>query len=302
MLKPLIPKFVTFILNRLKNSGHQSYIVGGAVRNSYLSRSITDWDVATSAPSEEIKIIFQDVKLFALKKDTVTLVNSGHSFEVTAFRGKQNCLEEDLGHRDFTINAMAYDAEKDEILDYCGGRKDIAKKLIRAVGDPEARFQEDPLRILRAVRFATELGFRIDTRTQKTIINMAPLLKSVAPERIREELIKVLLSPRPSTGFKIMRRTGLLKCILPELLEGYLKRQNTYHRHTIFGHIMETVDRVEPVPVLRLTALFHDIAKPRVREKIGSRWRFYGHEEASAGLSEEIMGRLTFSKDMIKKV
>jgi len=301
MLKSLIPKFVIFILNRLKNAGHQAYIVGGAVRNACLSRPITDWDVATSAPPEEIKTIFRDKKLFALKQGTVTLVNSGHNFEVTTFRGRKNSLEEDLVHRDFTINAMAYDIGKYEIMDPHSGKADIARKVIRAVADPEARFREDPLRILRAVRLATELGFRIDAKTQKTLTNMALLLQSVAPERIREELMKVLMSQRPSIGFKTMLRAGLLKHFLPELLEGYLKRQNTYHRHTIFRHIMETVDRVEPVPVLRLAALLHDIAKPRVREKIGGKWRFYGHEEASAGLTEEIMDRLKFSKDMIKK-
>jgi len=302
MLKPLIPKFVMFILNRLKSTGHQAYIVGGAVRDYCLGRPISDWDVATSARPEEIKSLFGDIKLFALKQDTVTMVDAGNHFEVTTFRGSINQIRDDLAHRDLTINAMAYDTEKDEILDFHGARKDIIRKVIKTTINPEARFSEDPLRTLRAVRFAAELGFRIEAKTYQAISHMAPLLRSVASERIREELTKVLLSPRPSVAFNMMRRTGLLEFILPELLEGYLKRQNGHHRYTIFRHIMETVDRVEPDLVQRLTALLHDIAKPRVREKKGGMWRFYGHEEASVDLSREIMDRLRFSRDMIQKV
>ncbi|MBW1784951.1 MAG: CCA tRNA nucleotidyltransferase [Deltaproteobacteria bacterium] len=302
MNKSQIPKFVTFILNRLKHAGHRAFIVGGAVRDSCLKRPITDWDVATSALPGEIKAIFHDTRLFALKHDTVTLVDSGRSYEVTTFRGKRNNIEEDSGRRDFTINAMAYDRESGEILDLHGGKADIARKLVRAVGDPDARFRDDPLRLLRAVRFATELKFRIETETLNTLTRMAPLLRLVAAERIREELMKILVSPKPSTGFNLMVRTGLLSHFLPELLEGYRKRQNTYHRYTIFKHVMETLDRVEPIPFLRLTALLHDIAKPRVREKINGQWRFYGHEKASADLSEQIMDRFKFSKHMIRKV
>ena len=258
------PEFVTFILNRLKGSGHQAYIVGGAVRNLCLGRPITDWDVTTSASPDEIKTIFRNTKLFALKHDTVTLVDSGRHFEVTAFRGQRNSIKDDLAHRDFTINAMACDMENSEILDFHAGRKDLARKLIRTTGDPGKRFREDPLRILRAARFASELGFRIDNDTKDAMKNMASMLCSVTPERIRDELMKILMSPKPSTGFTIMRRTDLLKHVIPELLEGYRKQQNPFHKYTVFRHVMETIDRVEPVPVLRLTALLHDIAKPRV--------------------------------------
>ncbi len=302
MIKPQIPNFVSCILDRLKIAGHQAYIVGGAVRDFCLKRPITDWDVATTATPTEIKIIFADTRLFALKHDTVTLVDSGSHFEVTTFRGEKKNIEEDLGHRDFTINAMAFDSETGGILDPGGGKADIKQKLLRAVGDPETRFREDPLRLLRAVRFATELKFRIEPETLNTLTQMTPLLLRVAAERIREELMKILMSPKPSTGFNLMFRTGLLKHFLPELLEGYRMRQNTYHRYTVFRHIMETLDRVKPVPVLRLTALFHDIAKPRVRKKIDGDWRFLGHEKASAVLCEEIMTRLKFGKDMIRKV
>ena len=299
---PNIPKFVIFILNRLKAVDHQAYIVGGAVRDVFLKRIITDWDVATSAPRDEIRTIFWDTKQFTLKHDTVTLVHTGHHFEVTTFRGEEKGLLSDLSQRDFTINAMAFDPDNDEVIDPYGGESDIDKKVIRAVGDPEARFREDPLRLLRGVRLATEFRFRIDAKTISGLRSMASLLASVAPERIREELMKILMAPKPSMAFNIMVRTGILKEFLPELLEGYLKRQNQYHRYTIFKHIVETVDHVKPEPILRLTALLHDIAKPRTRIKREGKWSFYGHEKESALLAEEILNRLRFSNELIKKV
>ncbi len=295
------PKFISFIINRLKDSGHQAYIVGGAVRDAFLGRPTTDWDVTTSASVDEIKTMFRDIRSFSLKHETVTLVDKGRHFEVTAFRGRKNSIEDDLAHRDFTINAMAYDLEKAEILDFHNGRKDIIRKLIKATEDPKARFKEDPLRILRAVRLATKFNFRVEANTMEAMKNMAPMLLSIAPERVRDEIMKILMCPRPSTGFKMMRTTGLLEHTVPELLEGYLKRQNSFHKYTVFRHVMETVDIVESDPILKLTALFHDIAKPRVREKIKGEWRFYGHEKASAELALQIMERLRFSKDMIKK-
>jgi poly(A) polymerase/tRNA nucleotidyltransferase (CCA-adding enzyme) len=300
-----IPPFVMTIIERLKTCGYQAYIVGGAVRDMCLRRPIADWDVATSAPPEKIKSIFKDARHFSLKHDTVTLVDSTRLYEVTTFRGSERTrqsIEEDLGHRDFTIDAMAYDSERKAVLDPHGGRSDAVQELIRAVGDPKDRFREDPLRLLRAVRLATELGFKIEERTLAAISMMAEQLASVAQERVRAEMMKILMSRRPSAGFDLMVRTGLLKQFLPELLEGYLKRQNAHHRFTIYKHIMETVDGVELDPVLRLTALFHDIAKPRVREKINGKFRFLGHEEASAKLAREIMDRLKFSNKMIGRV
>ena len=302
MIKLLIPEIVRFMLKRLKDAGYQAYIVGGAVRDACLPRPITDWDVTTSATPGEIKTVLQEIKSFALKHDTVTFIDSGHHFEITTFRGTKGCLEDDLSRRDFTIDAMAFDLDKAKVIDPYGGKADIARRLVRAVGDPVARFQEDPLRLLRAVRLAAELGFQIEAKTLKTLSNMASLLRCVASERIREELMKLLMSPRPSKGFNLMVRTGLLRHFFPEILEGYLKRQNACHRFTIFKHIIETVDRVEAIPVLRLTALLHDIAKPRVREKTDGKWQFHGHEEASANLAEEVMRRLRFGRDITQKV
>jgi tRNA nucleotidyltransferase/poly(A) polymerase len=146
------------------------------------------------------------------------------------------------------------------------------------------------------------LGYSIDPKTIWTVSPLAHTIEGVAPERIRDELLRILLARKPSMGFTLMRKTGLLERILPELLEGYRKRQNDFHRYTIYRHIMETVDSVEPDPVLRLSALFHDIAKPRVRKKTNGRWRFLGHAGASVELTKQIMTRLRFSNDMIARV
>ncbi|MBW2205478.1 MAG: HDIG domain-containing protein [Deltaproteobacteria bacterium] len=300
-----IPPFVTKIIQGLQRAGHEAYIVGGAPRDAYLRRPIMDWDITTSASPEKIKTAFSGIRHFSLKHGTVTLVHNGQLYEVTCFRGSRGIgknLKEDLGLRDFTINAMAYEPGSEKLLDPYGGRGDIAQGLVRAVGAPEDRFREDPLRLMRAIRIANQLGFRIDPKTLDALISMANLLKTVATERVRDEIMKVLLCRKSSIGFNLMRRTGLLNVFLPELMEGYLKRQNTYHRFTIFKHVMVTVDRVDADPVLRLTALFHDIAKPRCRTKSDGRWRFLGHEEASAGLAEEIMERLKFGKETRQEV
>ena len=224
---------------------------------------------------------------------------------MTPFKGPQNIpktIINDLGRRDFTIDAMAYDVHKKEILDPLNGRRDISRRTVRAVGDPAERFREDPLRLLRAVRLATAFNFRIEPKTMAAISRMSDHLASAAPERIRDEMMHILMSRRPSKGFNMMWRTGLLKTVLPELIEGHLKKQNARHRYTIYKHILETIDRVAPDPVLRLCALLHDIAKPRVRTKINGEFRFIGHEKAGVALAQGILKRLRFSNGIIGQV
>jgi poly(A) polymerase/tRNA nucleotidyltransferase (CCA-adding enzyme) len=300
-----IPGFIMMVLKRLHSSGHQGYVVGGAVRDYYSRRKRIDWDVATSAGLDEIKSLFADVRHFFLRHDTVTLVFSDLHCEITVFKGGKVCgktLEEDLAHRDFTINAMAYDVARGAIIDPHGGKKDLSRRVIRSVGDPYDRFLEDPVRLLRAVRLATEFVYEIEPRTQQAISAMVERLSSVAEERVRDELLKILMSGKPSRGFNLMRKTGLLDHVIPELLEGYRKKQGSPHRFTIYKHLMETVDHVDPDPVLRLTALFHDIGKPRVRRKMKGVFRFFEHEKVSADMSREIMTRLKFSKKMMSRV
>jgi tRNA nucleotidyltransferase (CCA-adding enzyme) len=296
-----LPNIILVILDRLHRSGFQAYVVGGAIRDIYLGRAPMDWDVATSAPVDEIKGIFHDMRYFALKHGTVTIVNNGRHFEVTPFKGPQNIpktIISDLGRRDFTIDAMAYDVHENEILDPLDGRRDITQRTVRAAGDPTERFR----RLLRAVRLATEFNFRMEPKTMAAISRMAEHLASVAQERIRDELMNILMSRRPSKGFNLMWRTGLLRQVLPELIECHLKKQNARHRFTIYKHILETIDRVAPDPIQRLCALLHDIAKPRVRTKINGEFRFIGHEKASAELAKDILTRLRFSNNMIGQV
>lgn len=298
------PNFLSHILRRLEENGHSAYIVGGAIRDVCLQRKVMDWDVATSASKQEIRNIFSDTRHFSLKHDTITLVDKEASYEITPYRGDYDIgdLVTDLGHRDFTINAMAYDLASAALIDPYEGRADLKKKLIRAVGDPKERFREDRLRLLRAIRLASELNFKIENKTFIAIKHMAFQLHDVAPERIRNEFIKILMSSKPSLGLRLMRRAGLIHVVLPELLEGYRKQQNKHHRFTIYSHILETIDMTEPEFLVRITALFHDIAKPRVRKKSQGVWRFIGHEQASADMAQEIMRRLRFSKDEIRDV
>ncbi len=298
-----IPPFVRFIINRLHSHSHEAFIVGGAVRDILMGKKATDWDVTTSASSVEIKRIFSDVKYFSIKHDTVTLVSNGKHYEITPYRGAdKKSLVEDLGHRDFTINAIAYDITCNQIIDPFKGSSDISRKLIRAVKDAKRRFSEDPLRLMRAVRFATDFRFKIHPHTLEAISEMSKEINRVPRERLRDELIKMLLTRTPSRAIHLIRKTGLLVQFLPELLEGYLKRQNNFHRYTIFRHIMETLDQVERDQILRLTALLHDIAKPRVRTGKKGNYRFLGHEKESAKMAKEILLRLKFSNEEISKV
>ena len=297
----LIPEPVLFLTKKLKRAPHQAFVVGGAVRDTCLGRPVMDWDLATSASVETIQNIFVNTSQYTLQHATVAVMIKGRPYEITPFRGQTNTLEEDLSKRDLTINAMALDPETRQIIDLHNSRRDLRDKVIRAVENPGDRFREDPLRLLRAVRFAAQFDFKIHKDTSSAISGNAPLLSNTAPERIREELMKILMVQKPSGAFNTLATTGLLKAFMPELLEGRLKRQNHYHRYTILKHILKTVDYVKPDPLLRVTALLHDIAKPRIRKKMDGTWRFHGHEKASALLAEEIMKRLKFSNEKIRK-
>jgi len=304
-LEAEMPPFVRFLVERLAGRGHEVYVVGGAVRDACLERPIRDWDLATDADPDAVVRLFPEVRSFRLKHETVTLAAGQASCEVTPFRGGaagRRTPAEDLARRDFTLNAMAYDPLRGELLDPEGGRGDIARRRIRAVRRPEERFAEDPLRALRAVRFAATLGFRVEEETLKAVSRWADRIGLAAAERVRDELELLLLAPKPSAGLRLMRRTGLMKQVLPELLEGHLKRQNEHHRYTILRHTLETVDRTAPERLLRWTALLHDVAKPRVRTRTAGRWRFLGHAGASADLAEDVMRRLRLEGGFVARV
>ena len=274
-----IPAFVRSVISRLHRSGHEAYVVGGAVRDLCMGRPATDWDVTTSASPEEIASVFKGLRSFSLKHETVTLVHKARHYEVTAYRGPKQTLEDDLQHRDFTINAMAYDTRSSVVLDPWGGRKDIGKRVVRGVASPEDRFREDPLRLLRAVRFAVELGFRIEGKTLKTISSMAEAVITAAPERIRDELVRILVCERPSQGLHLLRKTGLLGRILPKLV--YVGKAR--------GRV---VDQMAADPALRLSALFCAPAQSHSPD----------HRTKSGRAAKSIMVRLRFSKSMIQEV
>jgi len=296
------PSFVTDALARLIDAGYEALIAGGALRDTLLSRPIPDWDIATSAPHDRIRELFSDRKTYHLRHETVTIVLPGNRLEITPYRGPDGTLEGDLARRDFTINAMAFDLPRKSLIDPWGGREDLAQRVLRATGDPDLRFREDPVRLVRGVRLATELGFEIQHQTLYAMEIHAQLLSRVARERIREELIKLLLSSHPSRGFTILSSSGMLKQIIPELSEGENLKQGLHHQHTVFDHALETMERVPPVLHLRLAALLHDIGKPRVRTPEDNTWRFLGHASVSAHLAGQIMARLRFSRLLTEKV
>ena len=298
--------------------GFECYLVGGAVRNLILDHDPSDFDFATNVPPESIMKSFRRVIPTGVQHGTVTVLHRGQSYEVTTYRCEGDYsdsrrpdsvefvgdIREDLKRRDFTMNAMAFDPVAGDFLDPHHGERDIHDRLIRAIGDPEKRFHEDSLRMLRAVRFSAQLEFAIDPRTQEAIGIGAARIASVSPERVRDELNKLLVSRRPSAGLRTLRDTGLLAWILPELAEGVGVEQRGNHRFDVFEHSVRacdaaTRDRLE----LRLAALLHDVGKPRALEvdEAGGR-RFHGHDQISAAMSEEILRRLKYPNRMIARV
>jgi tRNA nucleotidyltransferase (CCA-adding enzyme) len=301
------PEEVRRIAKKLQGGGFQAYVAGGAVRDLLLGRPAADWDVATDARPEEVQRLFGRVVPTGIRHGTVTLVRGGDNYEVTTYRtGRQGrysrSLEKDLAYRDFTFNAMACDPLENRLVDPFGGAADLRRGVVRAVGSADGRFAEDPLRIFRAVRFAAVFRFRLEAETAASIPGHLEAFRKVAPERVREELFRLLLAPRPSEGLDLMRRTGLMAEVIPELLEGWRRRQNHYHKYTIYRHIMVCVDASPPELDLRLAALLHDVAKPRVRQKIDGIFRFHNHEQASARLARKILHRLRCSRARVERV
>jgi tRNA nucleotidyltransferase (CCA-adding enzyme) len=299
-----LPRRISSVLVRLIDAGQEAYIVGGVLRDALLGRTpAPDWDITTSAQSHLIRELFKDTKNFCLKHGTVTLVFSDTRVEITPYRVPARSLEEDLATRDFTVNAMAWDPAREALVDPWEGAVDLDRHMIRATGDPDSRFREDPIRLLRAIRLATDLGFEIHPRTFAAMEADAFLIDGAAAERVREELTRLLLGSRPSNGFKVMHRCGILVEVLPELCEGKgVDQDHSHHRYSVFDHTMETVDRVLPDLQLRLAALLHDIAKPRVKHFERGKWRFLGHAQQSADLARRIMARLRFPRTLTDKV
>lgn len=329
-----LPQDVENIILALHKSGLQAYVVGGCVRDLLLARNPKDWDIATDATPEEILKIFPN-GFYENAFGTVAIKTSNPDptlaiVEVTTFRAEEGysdkrrpdtvkfvkSLEEDLKRRDFTINALAIEIqnEKDKnqnnkskfkIIDLFKGQNDLKNKIIRAVGNPEERFSEDALRLMRAVRFATELNFAIEEKTQDAIKKQSSLLRLIAKERIKDELEKIIMSANPSKGFEILRELGLLKNILPELEEGWGVTQNKHHIYTVWEHNLRSLqyaaDQNYSLEV-RLAALLHDVAKPHTKRGDGPNATFYGHEIIGSRMTMVALERLRFGKHVIEKV
>lgn len=311
-----LPEKVKEIISTLRANGYEAYAVGGCVRDSILGRVPDDWDITTSATPMETKALFARTFDTGIEHGTVTVLIEKEAFEVTTYRvdGKYEdnrhpsevtftrCLREDLLRRDFTINAMAYNDEEG-LVDIFGGMTDLEHQIIRCVGDARARFGEDALRILRAVRFAAQLGFDIEEETKRGIVELAPTLANISAERIQVELIKMLISSNPSM-LKEAYELGITKVILPEFDAMMTTTQETpHHIYSVGEHTLKAIECVRSDKVLRLTMLLHDIAKPQMKtmDEDGVA-HFKKHDVKGVELAKEILRRLKFDNDTMNKV
>jgi putative nucleotidyltransferase with HDIG domain len=306
----LLPISLRHIAKTLLGDGHGAYLVGGSLRDLLLGRVPADWDLATSALPETVRRLFASTIPTGERHGTMTVLVEDDAYEVTTLRedgvysdmrrpDRVSFTQEvgrDLGRRDFTINAMALDLASDELIDPARGQEDLERRLVRAVGDPDRRFAEDALRLLRAARFAAQLEFGIEESTRTAMSRRARLLARIAPERIQKELLLLLDAPRPSVGLATLSAAGLLTHVLPELLDGIGVTQNRFHRYDIFTHSIFTCDAVPPGHrLVRLAALLHDVAKPHTRELVDGEGTFYGHDKLGAEMADTALRRLRFS-------
>lgn len=315
-MKIQLPEKVNTIIKTLQAHGYEAYAVGGCVRDSILGRIPDDWDITTSATPQETKALFHRTFDTGIEHGTITVLIEKDAFEVTTYRvdGEYEdsrhpkevtftrCLKEDLLRRDFTINAMAYN-DTEGLVDIFGGIEDLEKKVIRCVGNARERFGEDALRIMRAVRFAAQLGFEIEEDTKAGIIELAPTLVNISAERIQVELIKMMVSPNP-TLLRKAYELGITKIILPEfdaMME--TKQETLHHMYDVGEHTLKAIESVRADKVLRLTMLFHDIAKPKMKtvDEQGVA-HFKMHDVEGAEMTKQILRRLKFDNDTMNKV
>lgn len=348
-MKLKIPKDIEKIVDKFKQKNFQLYLVGGALRDFFLNREITDWDFTTDSKPEEILKLFPNA-YYNNKFGTVGVLvgdategsrrrarsdsedgrrdteaagptNNNGIVEITTMRREgeykdsrhpddiewTNKIEEDLNRRDFTINSMAYDLSSDQVVDPFDGQADLEKQLIKAVGDPDKRFQEDALRLIRAVRFATQLNFNIDDETKESIKQNAKLIEQISRERIRDELFKILSTKNPRQGIELLREVDLLQYILPELERCFgVKQEGPKHDriYDIGEHSLSSLKHCpSDDPIIRFAALIHDIGKPDTY-KISKEGNvtFYHHEVVGEKIAEKIADRLHLSKEQKQKV
>ncbi|MEI7452113.1 MAG: HD domain-containing protein [Candidatus Falkowbacteria bacterium] len=312
------PQFVLETLSKLEESGFEAYIVGGCVRDLLMERMPKDWDITTNARPEQVLTVFAKAK-YENDFGTVLLPlgdADNNVLEITTYRSEagyadrrhpdqinfEDDIEEDLHRRDFTINAMAVNL-KDELVDLFGGYKDIRLKIIRAVGEPTERFKEDALRMIRAIRFSCQLDFSIEPKTERGIMKMAGNIKFVAKERIHDELVKIIASPRPYDGVMGLHHSKLLQYIIPELEDGVNVKQFHHHVYPVFQHNLLSLKHCPNNSYqVRLAALLHDVGKPKVFKLVNGVGTFYNHEYVGAKMADKILRRLKFSNEDIDRI
>ncbi|XOB40253.1 MAG: CCA tRNA nucleotidyltransferase [Candidatus Nealsonbacteria bacterium] len=325
-----IPKQVKAVIDELKKKNFEAYIVGGCVRDFLRDVEPEDWDITTNAKPEEIQEIFPN-SFYKNKFLTVTVQTDSKDpklkeIEITTYRLETKytdkrhpsevkfakTIKEDLARRDFTVNAMALDITTDKkkqeiIIDPFRGQKDLKNKTIRAVGNPEERFSEDSLRMMRGVRFAIVLGkgWKIEQKTSKAIKNNSIWLQAISKERVRDEFMKIIIAERAAEGIELLRTLGLLRYIIPEIEEGYGISQNKHHIYDCYEHSLRSLAYAAKKKFnkyVRLASLLHDVGKPRSKRGEGKDATFYGHEVIGAKMTLQILNRLKFPKKDIEKI
>ncbi|UYZ37029.1 polynucleotide adenylyltransferase [Clostridium beijerinckii] len=310
-----MPKNVTLIIDRLLENGYEAYMVGGCVRDCILGKEPKDWDITTNAKPLEVVELFDKVILTGLKHGTVTVMLNKESYEITTYRSDGeyednrhpkevkfvSSLKEDLARRDFTINSMAYN-DISGLVDYFNGVEDLGKKIIRTVGDPRKRFDEDALRMLRAIRFSAQLDFTIDRLTLNSIKELKDNIRNISKERVREEFNKILLNnPRK---IEILRECGILEYIVPGISKIYnLNKNNSCHSHDLYNHTIIATETVESQIYLRLSMLFHDFGKACIiRTDENDILHCSSYSKESSRIANEILKYLKYDNNIINKV
>jgi len=338
-MKKIIPQNVVLVANQLKKAGFEAFLVGGCVRDWLLGKNPRDWDIATNAKPQEVQKIFPNSvyeNIFGtvgVKMPSLLQEGKSEVIEVTTYRIETKysdkrhpdevrfakTLQEDLSRRDFTINAMAMDLidqktvskEAIQVIDYFGGQKDLKNRIVRAVGKAEERFDEDALRMMRAIRFVSELGekgktWKIEPQTLKAIKLKAVNLKYISKERIRDELEKIFRSNFPAQGVDLLVKTGLMQFVIPEVMETVGVKQNRHHYfgpfNTVYAHMLASLEKCPSSKLeVRLAAFLHDIGKPKTKRGQGIEATFHGHEYLGARMTERILRRLKFPRKVIEK-
>ncbi|MBW1762639.1 MAG: HD domain-containing protein [Deltaproteobacteria bacterium] len=318
ILRQQIASPVLDICKELRNAGERAWVVGGCVRDTLRGQRVNDWDVATTALPEKVQQTFRKVIPTGIDHGTVTVLWKGGAYEVTTLRGDGTYtdgrrpdsvvfvedIDRDLARRDFTVNAIAYDPVEGRVADPFDGLADMRDQVLRAVGEPSERFQEDGLRILRGARFVATLGFELEEATEAAFRGALDTFRKVSPERVRDEWLKAMKANTPSRAFEVMRRTGILEVTYPELLEQVGCEQNQWHAYDVWDHTMRVLDESVNDPVERVAALLHDVAKPRTRAKSDKTndWTFYHHEKVGADMAERWLRDYRFSNQERKLV